>query len=56
MEVALTGESKKPTDPRKDKSAVSKEDLAKAGRGGKVELTEDELRKISGGAINPKYK
>ncbi len=41
---------------RTRKPAKSPDTLTKTSRGAKVELTEDELGKISGGSLNPALK
>jgi len=41
----------KTTEPQKRKPASSPDSLTKTGTAAKVELTEDELRKVSGGTI-----
>jgi len=35
---------------KKDKSSASSDKLANTGKEGKIELTEDELKKVSGGS------
>jgi bacteriocin-like protein len=43
------------TDPSKAASISSADDLTKTTKKGDIELTEEELKKVSGGSIRLKY-
>jgi len=54
--MSMADNDRKSAKPANRKPATSPDDLVKSGRATKVELTEDELGKVSGGAKPSTFK